>query len=164
MLRLKNLFKPKALNLPISKAQTELLELLLANKADFDSWHATQANRKIRFQFFYPTAIDFYYDEFKLFNAFFKKNVKGDLNLLEFKMSETNYETIRCTSWAPFEEVIIEFLTSLEENKKIALFEKRKTLFEYQSLCSKQAEATAPEGHYPKPVTSTLSSFLKLTH
>jgi len=162
MLSLKNIFKTKALTLVITKAQKELLELLMINKADFDDWGKKQVHSKIRFQFFYPAAIDFHFDEFKLFTAFFKKGAKGEVLLYEFKMSETNYDTIRCTSWAPFEGVIIDFLTSLEENKKIALFEKRKTLFEYQNLCAKNSDASAAERNYAKAAASSLP-FLKPT-
>lgn len=156
MMNLKNLFRPKALTLNLSKGQKELLELLIVNKSDFDQWNSKTGQAKIRFQFYYPTAIDFYYDEFKLFNAYFKKTAKEEILLNEFKMSEVNYDTIRCTSWHPFEEVIIEFLTSLEENKKIALFEKRKTLLEYQSLCLKNAEPKTAAADYAKAVASTL--------
>jgi hypothetical protein len=154
MLNLKNLFNIKALALPVSKAQKELLELLIINKGDFDQWSGSQSNSKIKFQFFYPAAIDFYFDEFKLYNAYFRKTSKGDIELHEFKMSEVNYDTIRCTSWHPFEEVIIDFLTSLEENKKIALFEKRKTLLEYQALCSRNADAKAPQSDFAKAISS----------
>lgn len=154
MFSLKALFNTKALTIAVSKTQRELLELLILNKADFEEWSGKQTTSKIKFQFFYPTAITFYYDEFKLFNAYFKKNAKGEVMLQEFKMSETNYDTIRCTSWNPFEEVIIDFLTSLEENKKIALFEKRKTLFEYQSLCSKNSEAKFQENEFARTAAS----------
>jgi hypothetical protein len=150
MRSLKNIFKTKALTLVITKGQKELLELLMINKPEFDQWSKKQGSSKIKFQFFYPAAIDFYYDEFKLFTAYYKKGPKGEPLCSEFKMSETNYDTISCTSWTPFEEVIIDFLTSLEENKKIALFEKRKTLMEYQSLCTKNADANSPEKAYAK--------------
>lgn len=156
MLGLKNLFKNKAIALALSKTQKELLELLILNKNDFEEWSCTQPDSKIRFQFFYPTSVSFFYDEFKLFYAYFKKNEKSEVILQEFKMSETNFDTIRSTNWAPFEEVIIAFLTSLEENKKIALFEKRKTLFEYQSLCARKAEGKPAENAFAGTVTSAL--------
>lgn len=158
MFSLKNLFKPKALTLTVSKTQKELLELLISNKTDFEEWSSGQPASKIKFQFFYPTAISFFYDEFKLFIAYFKKNVKGEVALQEFKMSETNYDTIRSNSWNPFEERIIEFLTSLEESKKIALFEKRKALFEYQSLCSKNTEAKFGDNEFASPAASPLQA------
>lgn len=158
MFSLKNLFRPKALTLAVSKTQKELLELLIVNKTDFEEWSSKQSASKIKFQFFYPTAISFFYDEFKLFNAYFKKNAKGEVALQEFKMSETNYDTIRCSSWHPFEEVIIEFLTSLEESKKVALFEKRKTLFEYQSLCSKNSEAKFQNSEFMSSAVSSLQA------
>ena len=154
MFNLKNLFIRKALLLPVTKAQRELLELLMINKVDYDQWGGSQSNAKVKFQFFYPTAIDFFYDEFKLFTAFFKKSSKGEIELHEFKMSEVNYDSIRSLSWLPFEEVIIEFLTSLEESKKIALFEKRKALIEYQSLCAKNTEVKTPQNDFAKAVSS----------
>lgn len=145
---LKRLLYPKDLTLSVSKAQKELLDLLMINKTSFDDWVSGQSAAKVRFHFFYPTAIDFYYDEFKLFTAFFRKSKKDEIELLELKMTETNYDSIRCQSWAPFEEVMIDFLTSLEENKKIALFEKRKTLLEYQALCTRNAGASNPIEEY----------------
>lgn len=163
MLNLKNLFRTKILELQVSKAQKELLELLLLNKDDFEHWNLAQPSSKIRFQFFYPSAIDFYYDEFKLFNAFFRKDPKGEIGLFEFKMSEVNYDSIRCSSWVPFETVIIDFLTSLEENKKIALFEKRKTLLEYQSLCTPTSDGKTMTGDYSKVVPPALQ-ILKPSH
>lgn len=163
MLSLKNLFKNKALLLSVSKAQKELLELLMINKVDFDQWSGMHAYAKIRFQFYYPAAIDFYYDEFKLFTGYYKKGPKGGIELFELKMTETNFDTIRCYSWYPFEEVVIDFLTNMEENKKIALFEKRKTLFEYQSLCTKQSGVSGQANEYPKVVPSTPLGVLKPT-
>ena len=155
MQNLKNLFKPRKVLLTLSKSQKELLELLMMNKADYDGWAEKITSSKIRPQFFYPSAIDFYFDEFKLFTAFFKKNRKGEIELQEMKMTETNYDSIRCYSWMPFEEAVLEFLTSLEENKKIALFEKRKTLFEYQSLCAKNEGVHKQEAEYAKAVSAS---------
>ncbi len=162
MLRsLKNFLYPKILSLTVSKGQKEMLELLMVNKGDYEKWTTQQAAGKIRMQFFYPTAIDFYFDSFKLFTAFFKKSRKGEIELQEMKMSETNYDSIRCTSWAPFEEVVIDFLTSMEETKKIDLFEKRKTLFEYQSLCAKTGNNVSAENDYAKAVSASPLQILK---
>lgn len=163
LLNLKNFFKTKDLSLSTTKSQKEVLELLLINKVDFDDWAARHAIPKIRFQFYYPTAVDFFYDEFKLFTAFYKKNRKEEIELLEIKMTETNYDTIRCRSWMPFEEVMIDFLTSLEESKKIALFEKRKTLFEYQSLCAKNTGQANVDNEYSKAVSNSPLQALKPT-
>lgn len=160
LLRLKNFFKPKDLTLSTTRTQREVLELLIINKVDFEEWAAQHLLPKMRFQFYYPTAVDFFYDEFKLFTAYFKKNRKEEIELMEMKMTETNYDSIRCRSWMPFEEMIIDFLTSLEESKKIALFEKRKTLFEYQSLCAKSA---VPEKEYAKASTASPLQALKPT-
>ena len=43
---------------------------------------------------------------------------------------------------------MMNFLTSLQESKKIALFEKRKLLFEYESLCSKKPATNESEKEY----------------
>lgn len=154
---IKKLLKTKALTIAVTKSQQELLEIFISNKADFDAWADSQTASKIRFQFFYPSAIDFYYTDFKLFTAYFKKNMHSQLELLEFKMTETNFDVIRCTSWRPFEETILEFLTTLEESKKIALFEKRKMLYEYETLCAKKqpAEESVEKG-YPHIAGSLL--------
>lgn len=151
-----SIFRRKAFLLTVTKGQKELLEFFIVNKAEFEGWMATHPLSKIRFQFYYPTAIDFYYGDFKLFTAYFKKNKKSEIELMELKMSETNFDSIRCSSWAPFEEVVIEFLTSLEQSKKIALFEKRKVLFEYESLCSKKAAAEEAQKEYLSSVSSLL--------
>jgi hypothetical protein len=160
---LKNFLHPKNLTLTFSKSQREVLELLMVNKGDFEKWIEQQSGRKIRLHFFYPTAIDFYFDAFKLFTAYYKKNRKGEIELQEMKMSEVNYDSIRCTSWAPFEEVVIDFLTTMEETKKIDLFEKRKTLFEYQSLCSKTGAKVGAENEYAKAVSASPLQLLKPT-
>jgi hypothetical protein len=63
----------------------------------------------------------------------------------------------------PFEEVVLHFLTSLEESKKIALFEKRKTLFEYQSLCAKTNSSKSGESVYQNAVSASPLQLLKPT-
>ena len=152
---LKLFYKQKAFSLTVSKAQKELLEFFLTNKPEFDQWLPAHPQPKVRFQFFYPTAIDFYFSDFKLFTAYFKKGRKGEIELTELKMSETNFDTIRCASWAPFEEVIIDFLNSLQENKKIALLEQRKMLYEYANLCAKK-----PTEEVSKDFFSAVASLL----
>jgi hypothetical protein len=158
---LKNLIQPKKLRLTVTKTQRELLELLMINKNDFDGWAAQQAPQKVRFQFYFPTAIDFFYDEFKLFTTYFKKNSKEEIELVEIKMTETNFDTIRCNSWAPFEQYIFDFLHTLEESKKIALFEKRKTLFEYQSLCANNTSLPNTESEYSSTLPASPLTMLK---
>lgn len=155
MNRLKRFFKRKAFALTVGKGQKELLEFFVGNKPEFDEWAAQHPQPKVRFQFYYPTAIDFYFGDFKLFTAYFKRNRKDQLELLEMKMSETNFDSIRCASWAPFEEVIIQFLTSLEESKKIALFEKRKVLYEYENLCAKKTGTENASQPYLDAVASS---------
>lgn len=134
---LHRLLRIKNLAVSVSKPQQELLEIFLLQKEDYEHWRTTQPQSKVRFQYFYPTAIEMFYDEFKLFTAYFKRTPKAQLQLSELKMSETNYDVIRCTSWKPFEQQILEFLTTLEESKKVALFEKRRMLYEYEALCLK---------------------------
>jgi hypothetical protein len=149
-------FKRKTFSLSLKKEQKELLECFIQNKPDFENWVLLHPIQKIRFQFYYPTAIDFYYSDFKLFTAYFKKTDHDNIELTELKISEANFDSIRCFSWSPFEEVMMDFLTSLQESKKIALFEKRKLLFEYEKLCSKKA-ATQEEA---KQYLGTVSSLL----
>ena len=150
-------FKRKTIVLSLKKEQKELLECFIQNKPDFENWVLLHPLQKIRFQFYYPTAIDFYYSDFKLFTAFFKKNDPDIIELSEFKISEANLDSIRCYSWTPFEEVIMEFLTSLQESKKVALFEKRKLLFEYQSLCAKKTIEHEENKDYLGAATSLLA-------
>lgn len=153
---IERIFRRKALGVPVTKSQKELLEIFLANKTEFDAWAAKQAQPKISFRFFYPSAIDFYYTEFKLFTAYFKKTAQGTPELTELKMTETNYHVIRCVSWRPFEETILEFLTTLEESKKIALFEKRKMLYEYEALCAKKPAEEGTPAEYAAVANSLL--------
>lgn len=156
MNRLKRFFKTKAFALTTSKAEKELLELFITSKQEYDNWLSSRSESKIRFQFYYPNAIDFYYSDFKLFTAYFKKGRKH-LELMELKMTETNFDSIRCANWRPFEEVILEFITSQQENKKIALFEKRKMLYEYETLCVKQPETENAQKEYGNAVKSQLA-------
>ncbi|HEX8313946.1 MAG TPA: hypothetical protein VF609_03085 [Flavisolibacter sp.] len=139
---LRKFVKRKAFSLTASKGQKELLEFFISNRTEFEHWLTTHPLSKIRFQFYYPTAVDFYYGDFKLFTAYFKKDKRNEIELMELKMTETNFDSIRCASWAPFEEVMMDFVSSLEQSKKTALFEKRKVLYEYEGLCNKK---TAPE-------------------
>ena len=149
-------FKRKTLALSLKKEQKELLECFIQNKHDFENWVLLHPLQKIKFQFYYPTAVDFYYSDFKLFTAYFKKTDHDNIELAEFKISEANLESIRCYSWSPFEEVMMEFLTSLHESKKIALFEKRKLLFEYQNLCAKKTRPEEEVKDYFGAVSSLL--------
>lgn len=151
MFNFKKFLVNKAFAVDTSKSEKELLEFFISNKFEFDAWVEKQNIPRIRFQFFYPTAVDFFFDDFKLFTAYFKKGLLDRLELTEFKMSDTNYNSIRSTNWKPFEEVIIDFLTTLEESKKIELFEKRKSLIDYEFICSGRA-ATANDT--PKPTTA----------
>lgn len=148
--------KRKSFSLSLKKEQKELLECFIQNKPDFENWVLLHPQQKIRFQFYYPTAIDFYYSDFKLFTAYFIKTGHDNIELTELKISEANFDSIRCFSWSPFEEVIMDFLTSLHESKKIALFEKRKLLFEYESLCTKKTAVPDESKEYVGSVSNLL--------
>lgn len=153
----KKFVQRKVLSLTVSKGQKELLEFFISSRTDFEQWTLQHPQQKIRFQFFYPTAIDFYYSDFKLFTAYFKKDRRENIELTELKMTETNFDSIRCENWAPFEELMMEFVTSLEESKKSALLEKRKILYEYESLCAKKSNTEATlQNEYPKAITPSL--------
>lgn len=136
MTNLKKLFFPNPCMLRVSKTEKEVLECFLDNKAEFEQWSAFQPNKRIRFRFFYPTAVDFYFDECKLYTAFFGKGATHDRELKQLKMTRVNYTSIRSGSWQPFREVIVAFLHHLEENNKVVLFRQTKVLQEYAVLCS----------------------------
>jgi hypothetical protein len=135
MINLKKFFKTNPYLLTVSRAEKEVLECFLDNKAEFEHWISFQQNRRTRFQFYYPTAVDFYFDDFKLFTAYFKRGAFHTLELQELKMTEANYSSIRSANWQPFAEVIVNFLNTLEENNKLVLFRQRKSLHEYVELC-----------------------------
>ena len=142
MINFKRFFSANKRAIVVSKAQKEILECFLINKAAFDHWFSLQPETKIRFKFYYPTAIDFFFDDCKLFTAYFKKNAQDGIELQELKMSEENRRSISSSVWKPFEEVMLQFLTNLDENQKVDLFQKRRALYEYADIC-KSSPATA---------------------
>jgi hypothetical protein len=148
MISLKKIFQSKTRSITVSKAQKEILECFLSNKASFEHWFCFQAETKITFKFYYPTAVDFYFDDIKLFTAYFKKNHLDQVELQELKMSAENHRSISSTVWKPFEEVMLQFLNYLHENEKVLLFQKRKSLYEYADLCKGNTSTPTPE-QYP---------------
>lgn len=157
MISLKRFFKPDPFVLPTTKTEKEILKCFLAAKKDFDHWLQLNPQPKIRFQFYFPTAIDFYFDDFKLFTAYFKKGQDGAQELVNLKISNTNYSSIRIFSWKPFEEVMVNFLNTLDETNKAALFQKTRSLHEYASLCE---AGQAKEGHsqYSTTISSSMAA------
>lgn len=141
MMNLTKFFYPDPCLVPVSKPEKEILESFFARKAEFERWLRQHPQPKIRFAFYFPTAIYFYYEGSVLFTAFFKN---GSLLLpvfQELKMSRANYTSIRSDNWNPFKEIMNCFLHKLEEENKKVLVEKTKSLQEYASLCKEAAPA-----------------------
>lgn len=155
MINLKKFFQPNPCLLPVTKTEKEILECFLAARPAFLQWLQSNPQPRIRFQFYFPTAIDFYFDEFKLFTAYFKKSPSEQQYLAELKMTLENYNTIRMVSWKPFEEVMLAFLHTLEESNKSMLYLKIKSLHEYASLCEEK-----PAGDVESQHNGTLSPSL----
>ncbi|HET7897408.1 MAG TPA: hypothetical protein VFL47_07055 [Flavisolibacter sp.] len=141
MISLKKIFFSNPCLLSVSKTEKELLECFLENKAEFDRWISFHANQRIRFQFYYPTAIDFYFDEHRMFTAYFRRGIFDLPELHEFKMSRENYSSIRSFNWQPFQEVMRNFLAALAEDNKAVSFRQSKSLHDYAALC-KEAPKT----------------------
>ena len=162
MINLTKLLKPDPNNIKINKAETELLQYFISNKIAFDQWFNQNMNQypKIRFAFYYPTAIDFFYDEFKLFTAYFKKTAKGNIQLLQFKMSDVNYTNIKSRNWKPFQDVMLNFLTVLEQTNTDMILKEHQSLLEYQALCTgKDVEKDGVKSSYIKDILSAQLSF-----
>ena len=147
MINLKKFFKSNKRTIVVGKAQKEILECFMANRPAFDHWFTSQPATKIRFKFYYPTAVDLYFDDFKLFTAYFKKNHLEQLELQELRMSEDNFHAISNPVWKPFEEIMLQFLNNLDEDQKVVLFQKRKALYEYVEVCKGSTAAQTP-GQY----------------
>lgn len=158
MINLKRFFQPAFSRLPVTKAEKEILELFILNKKDFDQWLLLHPQPRIRFQFYFPTAVDFYFDGFRLFTAYFKRGAMDALQLSELKMSRDNHSSIRTANWKPFEEVMVLFLTHLAESNKSALLQKTKTLHEYASLCQNQPAEGRYQDIYTQPIKTNMAA------
>lgn len=141
MLNLRNYFQPNPRLLSLSKEQKEILACFVANKTAFDHWMTHRPPQRVRFQFYFPLAIEFYFDNFLLFTAYFKRTSNGGFVLHEMKMAKANQTTIQSTNWKPFEEVIVQFLRYQEEKDKICYFQQTGSLHEYAAICEKTADA-----------------------
>lgn len=142
MINLKKYFQPNPCILSVSKEEKEILECFLSNRSEFGNWSLHHPHKRVRFQFYFPTAVDFFFDDFLLFTAYFKRTALAQLELQELKMTKANYTTICSTNWKPFEEVMLQFLRFLEEQNKSSFFQKTRSLHEYVSICEEKA-ATA---------------------
>jgi hypothetical protein len=67
-------------------------------------------------------AIEFYFDEFLLFTAFFKRSQAGGFVLHEMKMTKANYTTIHSANWKPFEDVMVQFPAFAGRNQQDSFF------------------------------------------
>ena len=142
MINLKKYFQPNPCILSVSKVEKEILECFLSNRSEFSHWSLHHPHQRVRFQFYFPTAVDFFFDDFLLFTAYFKRTALDQLELQELKMTKANYTTIRSANWKPFEDVMLQFLGYLEEQNKSSFFQKTRSLHEYVSICEKQTATT----------------------
>jgi hypothetical protein len=158
MINLKRFFQPASCRLTVTKAEKEILELFILNKKEFDQWLLLHPQPRIRFQFYFPTAVDFYFDGFRLFTAYFKRGAMDALQLSEIKMSQDNHSSIRTTNWKPFEEVMVSFLTHLAESNKSALLQKTKALHEYASICHTRPVENKYEDLYAQQIKPNIAA------
>jgi hypothetical protein len=158
MMNLKRFFLPSSSRLPVTKTEKEILEFFVLNKKEFDQWILLHPQSRIRFQFYFPTAVDFYFDGFRLFTAYFKRGSGDSLHLLELKMSSDNHNSIRTTIWKPFEEVMVSFLAALTESNKSALLQKTKALHEYASICKEKPAESLQQSIYPQGIKTNMAA------
>lgn len=158
MINLKRFFQPASCRLTVTKAEKEILELFILNKKEFDQWILLHPQPRIRFQFYFPTAVDFYFDGFRLFTAYFKRGAMDSLQLSEIKMSQDNHSAIRTTNWKPFEDVMVSFLTHLAESNKSAMLQKTKALHEYASICHTKPAAGQPQDVYTQVIKANMAA------
>ena len=142
MFNLKKLLKGDASLVTPSKEEVDILTYVLCHKSDFENWFSTQhaKHSKIRFVFFYPSAIDLYYDEFKLFTIFFKRAHNDTVLFHQFKLTQLNLDSLKTTNWKPFKDAILDYLTMAQERNSDFQFKKFKSLHDYQQLCSGEAK------------------------
>ena len=135
MFRLTNRLKRKPSVIPVDKAGREILEYFIAHKNEFEAWASLHLEKRISFRFYFPNAIDFCYDGCKLFTAYFKRDRRDVPQLHELKMSDANLSNIATTNWKPFEDVMVCFLKTLEEHKRMSYFQQTKSLYDYAAIC-----------------------------
>ena len=158
MMNLKHFFRPSSSRLPVTKTEKEILELFVLNKKEFDQWIALHPQPRIRFQFYFPTAVDFYFDVFRLFTVYFKREGQDSIQLLELKMSRDNHSSIRTANWKPFEEVMVSFLSALAASNKSALLQKTKALHEYASICKEKPAESPAQDLYAQSLKTNMAA------
>ena len=146
---LKNLLQSKTHLLTLSKEEVEILTYLMCNRQDFENWFAGQATAhpKIKFVFFYPTAIDLYFDSFKLFTVYFKKDSRDEVTFSQAKLSQLNRDSLNSQNWKPFKDAIVSYLVMAQERNTDLQFKRLHALHEYQAICNGEAAPKASNGH-----------------
>lgn len=142
MINLKKLLKGDKSLVSISKEEIDILTYVLCNRSDFENWFSGQHKKhgKIRFVFYYPSAIDLYYDEFKLFTIYFKRAANDAVLFDQFKLTQLNHGSLKTTNWKPFKDAILDYLTMAQERNTDSQFKKYKSLHDYQQLCGGDAK------------------------
>ncbi len=145
---LKNLLKDRTNLLTISKEEVEILTYLMCNRTDFENWFAQQAKAhpKIKFVFYYPTAIDLYYDSFKLFTVYFTKDSRDEVVFSQFKISQLNRDSLNSPNWKPFKDAVVDYLLMAQERNTDLQFKRLHALHEYQALCNGEAAPNTANG------------------
>lgn len=138
---LKNLLQSKANLLPLTMEEVDILTYLMCNRQDFESWFAGQAASypKIKFVFYYPTAIDLYFEAFKLFTIYFKKDNRDEVVFSQAKLSQLNRDSLNSQNWKPFKDVIVSYLMMAQERNTDLQFKRLHALHEYQAICNGEA-------------------------
>ena len=145
---LKNLLKSKSNLLNVNKEEVEILTYIMCNRIDFETWFAQQKATfpKIRFVFYFPTAIDFYYDAFKLFTVYFKKDQNDHIVFDQFKITQLNIGSLKSYNWTPFKDAFLSYLLMAQERNSDLQFKKLHALHEYQALCNGEATPKSSNG------------------
>lgn len=149
MFNLKKLLQGDKSLVAIGKDEIEILTYILCHKADFESWFGSQQKKhtKIRFVFYYPSAVDLFYDEFKLFTVYFKKTNTDIIVFDQFKRSQLNMDSLKTANWKPFKDAILDYLAMAQDRNTDFQLKKYKSLHDYQQLCDgevKPKEASIP--------------------
>ena len=149
MFNLKKLLQGDKSLVAIGRDEIEILTYIFSHKNDFENWFSGQQKKhsKIRFVFYYPSAVDFFYDEFKLFTVYFKKTNTDVIVFDQFKRSQLNMESLRTANWKPFKDAILDYLAMAQDRNTDQQLTKYKSLHDYQQLCDgeiKTNEANIP--------------------
>lgn len=158
MFKFKKRFKRKPHLITVDNTEREFLECFIVHRNEFEAWALLHPVQRISFRFYFPNAIDFCYDGCKLFTAFFKKDRHEIPRFHELKMSDTNLANIASANWKPFEGVIVRFLKTLEEHKRISYFQQTKSLFDYAAICEENDQPAREHGQ-PAALRSTIGGY-----